>query len=56
MDDKLIKIPKDDTQNYFFCRLQLLVETQLVELHELRLIKSSYCKPTNKKTLFIIKL
>ena len=27
MADKLMYIPNDDTQNYFFCRLQLDVET-----------------------------
>ena len=27
MDDKLIYIPNDDTQNYPFCRLQLVVKT-----------------------------
>ena len=27
MADKLIYIPKDDTQNYPFCKLQLVVET-----------------------------
>ena len=27
MADKLMYIPKDDTQNYIFCRLQLVVET-----------------------------
>ena len=26
MDDKLIYIPNNDTQNYLFCRLQLMVE------------------------------
>ena len=25
--DKLINIPNDDTQNYHFCRLKLVVET-----------------------------
>ena len=27
MADKLMYIPSDDTQNYPFCRLQLVVET-----------------------------
>ena len=27
MDDELMFIPNDDTQNYNFCRLQLVVET-----------------------------
>ena len=31
MADKLIYIPNEDTQNYPFCRLLLVVETQLNE-------------------------
>ena len=27
MTDKLMYIPNDNTQNYLFCRLQLVVET-----------------------------
>ena len=27
MDDKFMYIPNDDTQNYLFCRLKLVVET-----------------------------
>ena len=31
MADKLINFPKDDTQNYPFCNLQLVVDAQLNE-------------------------
>ena len=46
MDDKLMHIPNDDTQNYPFCRLKLVVQTNnnLVKVPKV-------VKPTNKKTL-----
>ena len=34
MADKLIYIPYDDTQNYTFCRLKLVIETFEHELKE----------------------
>ena len=59
MADTLMYIPKDDTQNYPFCRLKLMVETYE---HSTLCIKQSKftqvsknIKPTNKK-IFIIKL
>ena len=33
MADKLMYIPNDDTQNYHFCRLQLVVETFITQLN-----------------------
>ena len=38
MADKLMYIPNDDTQNYPFCRLKLVVETlnlmnKLIKIH-----------------------
>ena len=54
MVDKLIYIPNDDTQNYPFCRLKLLVET--FKHSSLRTNQSKFTKippannPTNKKT------
>ena len=53
MADKLMYIPNADTQNYPFCRLQLVVDTQLKEStnqNELKVPK--VVRPTNKKTLF----
>ena len=59
MADKLKYIPNDDTQNYHFCRLQLVVETRNTQLNEPTIrytIKvSKVAKPTNKEN-FIIKL
>ena len=53
MADKLMYIPDDDKQNYFFCRLQLMVSyTQLNEptnQNSLRVHK--VLKPTNKRLL-----
>ena len=61
MANKSMNIPKDDTQNYSFCRL-LSVVVEMFE-HSTKLTNQSNCtkghkvvKPTNKKTLFIIKL
>ena len=41
MADKVMYIPNDDTQNYPFCRLQLVVETLDTQLNE----------PTNQNPL-----
>ena len=43
MTDKLMCIPKDDKQNYPFCRLRLLkcLDTQLNELFNQNLIRAS---------------
>ena len=52
MADKLTYITNDDTQNYPFCRLPLVVDTQLNELTNQNSIKvPKVAKPTNKKTL-----
>ena len=34
MDDKLMYIHNDDTQNYPFCRLQLVIERLNTQLNE----------------------
>ena len=34
MADKLMNIPNDDTQKYFFCRLKLAVETIEQQLND----------------------
>ena len=48
MGDKLMYIPNDDTQNYHFFRLQLVLES----FGHSNLIKvPKVVKPTNKKTL-----
>ena len=44
MDDKMIYIPNDDTQNYPFYGLQLVVETQLNESINQRTCEKLYCK------------
>ena len=41
MAEKLMHIPNDDTQNYFFCRLKFVVETSEHQLH----------KPTNQNSV-----
>ena len=47
---KLMYIPNDYTQNYPFCRLQLVVETQINELTNQNSIKvPKVVKTTNKK-------
>ena len=55
MADKLMNIPSDDTQNYPFCRLQLVVETIWHSIswnNQSNAIKvPKVVKPTNKKTL-----
>ena len=52
MGDKMMYIPNDDTQKYPFCRLQLLVKTQIKEPNNHNLIKvPNVVKPTKKKTL-----
>ena len=38
MDDKLMYIHNDDTQNYPFCRLQLVIERLNTQLNEQRYI------------------
>ena len=44
--------PKDETQNYPFCRLQLVVNTQLNEpTNQNTHIVPKVVKPTNKETL-----
>ena len=56
MADKLNYIPNDDTLNYPFCRLQLVVErldTQLNEPTNQNAIKvPKVVQPTNNNTLF----
>ena len=45
-------IPNDDTQNYHFCRLQLVVNAKLYEPTNQNKIKvSKVVNPTNKETL-----
>ena len=44
--DELMHIPIDDTQNYQFCRLQLVVETLDTQLNE----------PTNQNQVNIPKI
>ena len=46
MADKLMYIPNDDTKNYSFCRLKLVVETLDTQLNE----------PTNKISIKIPKV
>ena len=46
MADKLIYIPNDDAQNYFFCRLQLVVKRLDTQLYE----------PTNPNSLKVPKV
>ena len=55
MADKLMYIPNDDTQNYHFCRIKLMVATFE---HSTKLTNQSKfikvpkdVKPTNKKPL-----
>ena len=48
MADELMYIPNDDTKNYPYCRLQLVVETLDAQLL-LKVFK--VVKLTNKKTL-----
>ena len=52
MADKLMYIPNDDTHNYPFCRLKLLVETLDFQFNKPTNKNSLKVKPTNKKTLF----
>ena len=50
MADKFMHIPNDDTQNYPFCNLHLVVET--FETTNQNSIKvSKFVETTNKKTL-----
>ena len=57
MANKLMHIPNDDTQNYAFCRLQLVVETLdmdtlLIEpTNQTKIKVPKVVKPTFKKTL-----
>ncbi len=54
MADTLMCITNDDTQNYPFCRIQLVVETLNTELNEptnQNSIKAPNGKQTIKKTL-----
>ena len=53
MADKLMYIPNDGTQNYFFCRLKLVVETyELNKPTNQNSVKvPKVIKPTNKNTL-----
>ena len=57
MADKLIFIPNDDTRNYSFCRLHLVVvlfgqDTQLNEpTNENSMKVPKVVKPTNEKTI-----
>ena len=60
MADKLMYILIGDTQNYPFCRLQLVGETLDTQLNEPTNHNSvkvpKVVKPTNKKTLLNIRL
>ena len=50
MADKLINIHTDDTQNYPFCRLELVVETQLISTTNQNSVKvPKVVNLTNKK-------
>ena len=54
MSDKLMYIPNDDTQNYLYCRLQLVVkkrlDTQLNEpTNQISIKVPKVVKSTNKK-------
>ena len=53
MADKSMYIPNDDTANYPFCRLQLVVETtqpnEQTNQNSIKVLKA--VKPTNKETL-----
>ena len=55
MADKFMSIPNDDTHNYLFCRLQIVVETLVTQLDKStnqNLLKvPKVAKPTNMKTL-----
>ena len=55
MADKFIYISNDDTQNYLFCRLQLVVKTfglnKPTKQNSIKVPK--VFKPTNKKTLLL---
>ena len=51
MTDKLMYIHNDDTQNYPFCRLELVVSTNEQTNHNLIKVPK-VVKPTNKKTIF----
>ena len=44
--EKLMYIPNDNTQNWHFCRLQLVVETSWKQLNE----------PTNQNSITVQKL
>ena len=49
--DKLMYIPSNDTQNYPFCRLQLVVETFNEPTNQNSIKVPKVIKLTNKKTL-----
>ena len=49
-DDKLMYIPNDKTQNYPFCRLQLVLDAPTNQ-NSIKVPK--VVNPTNKKTLLI---
>ena len=52
MANKFMYIQNDDTQNYPFCRLQLVVDTQLIEPTNQNSIRiPKVVEPTNKKTI-----
>ena len=52
MADKLIYIPNYDTQIIPFCKLQLVVDTQLNKPANQNLVKvSKVFRPTNEKSL-----
>ncbi len=57
MTDELMYIPNDDTQNYSFCKLQLVVETfghLPLQTNQSNLIKVlKVVKPTNKKKVIL---
>ena len=56
MANRLMYIPNDATQNYLFCRLELVVETfghlTLWTKKTNRIKAPKFIKQTNKKTLF----
>ena len=51
MVDELIFIPNDDTQNYPFCRLKLVVETFYTRLDKPIKIHKKVVEPRNKKNI-----
>ena len=47
MPDKLMHIPNDETQDYYFCRLQIVVEIFGHSTSKFEYKSSQVVKPTN---------